>query len=371
MLGLHYETLQFWIMLVYIHQFPVIRLSCNQSLISLNYLPGMTLEGIISQAWCHVSLILGLTGNSFVLYSTTQHRAIKLDKLSVWIIQNLAVSDLANTILILLPVIISLYWHNTWVLGDTFCEIMFVYKYMGCVANMVLINALALNKMLRCLFPLRILNSSRTQRVSVSVLTVVGSMIIPVWSYYGACIERYLVVEFSSSQCMCWSIFSSKSRSWHHSVGYLLSGFLNALPCLTLCVVNTFLVGYALKKTNTTVNKMNIVIVVMVTLSFLLPMLPYFIYYMVHGNTWDSHPSTVRFVTFVMFISSWANPPIYFLTNKSFRLFTVSLMRRNRVQNQSDSKVVINVRKNNMIYSDARVDAKIRNASVLEYNEVQ
>jgi hypothetical protein len=302
-----------------------------------------------------------------VLYSTIHHKAIKLDKLSVWIIQNLAVADLMNTVLILIPVIISLY-ANRWVLGDTFCMVMFIYKYVGSVANVILINALALNKTLRCLFPLRILNSSKAQHVFVSVFTLVSVMILPVWSFYGACVRHFLLVEYSPSQTMCWSVFSPDAESWHHFVGYLLAGILNGLPCLALCVMNTFLVGYALKKSNTTVNKMNIVIVVMVTLSFLLPMLPYFIYYMVSGDSWATHHNTVRFVTFIMFISSWANPPIYFLTNKSFRLFTMKLARRNHVSNQSDSRVVMTVRKNQMVrHSVTRVDVRLGEASVLQY----
>ncbi|KAL5259056.1 hypothetical protein ACHWQZ_G009509 [Mnemiopsis leidyi] len=311
----------------------------------------MNTSDIISQIWCHVSFILGLVGNIFVLFSTTSHRAIKLDKLSVWIIQNLAVSDIGNTVLILVPVITSFYANKTWILGDTFCEIMFLYKYIFTVANVILINALSLNKMMRCLFPLRILNSSRGQRVAVSVFTMVGSLILPVWSYYGVYVGHFLVVEFSPSQSMCWSVFAEDAENWQESVGYVLAGMLNGMPCLVLCVVNSFLVGYALKKSNTSVNKMNIVIVVMVTVSFLLPMLPYYVYYMVAGGTWDSYPGTVRFVTFIMFISLWANPPIYILTNRSFRIFTTRLFRGNAVHNFSDSKTGT-LKRNNMRYSD-------------------
>lgn len=342
---------------------------------------------VTSQVWCHASLLLGVFGNSFVLYSTIYNRlvslllcyshllapisiiidkinllwwrwqfftvfcansppfafprAIKLDKLSVWIIQNLAAWDLANTILLLVPVIGSLYAHSTWPFSHPFCQVMFVYKYMGCVANGILINALALNKLLRCLFPLRIRTISHAHRAAVSTLTVCGTLLLPIWSYYGACVAQFLVVEFSPGQCMCWSVFTGNSQSWQHSVGYFLATLLNGLPCLTLCFMNTFLVAFALKKSNTTVNKLNIVIVVLVTLAFILPMLPYFIYYMIHGNDWDSSIAQVRFVTFVMFISSWANPPIYLLTNRSFKMFTLRLLRRGRVQHLSNSSAQI------------------------------
>ena len=110
---------------------------------------GMGLSvAIISHLWCHVSFLLGLIGNSYVIYSTVRHNAIKLDKLSIWIIQNLAVSDLVNTVLVLIPVIISLYADSLWIFGDTFCELSFAYKYVGFVANVTLINALSFNKMM-------------------------------------------------------------------------------------------------------------------------------------------------------------------------------------------------------------------------------
>ena len=128
-------------------------------------------------------------------------------------------------------------------------------------------------------------------------------------------------------------------KHWQWVALFVLAVLLNALPCLTLAIMNLSLLCYALKKTNRTVNKMNLLIVVLVTLMFLLPMLPYFVYYMVFGNEWDDGAGTVRFVTFIMFISSFANPPIYLLTNENFKKFTVSLVQHNKVHIYSDSVV--------------------------------
>ena len=41
-------------------------------------------------------LVMCWSGNSFTLYATVRHNAIKLDKLSVWIIQNLCVADILH-----------------------------------------------------------------------------------------------------------------------------------------------------------------------------------------------------------------------------------------------------------------------------------
>ena len=74
---------------------------------------------VISLLWSNLSLILGITGNSYVLCATTRHKAINLDKISIWAIQQLSVVDLANCILVLVPITTVLYADETWFLGDT------------------------------------------------------------------------------------------------------------------------------------------------------------------------------------------------------------------------------------------------------------
>ena len=58
-------------------------------------------------AWEQICFILGVSGNVFVLYATIAHKAIKLDKMSIWIIKNLAVADIGNCVLVLLPILLT------------------------------------------------------------------------------------------------------------------------------------------------------------------------------------------------------------------------------------------------------------------------
>ena len=58
--------------------------------------PLSSLERSVIASYYSVILVLCWTGNSFVLFSTVYHRAIKMDKLSIWIIQNLCVADLLH-----------------------------------------------------------------------------------------------------------------------------------------------------------------------------------------------------------------------------------------------------------------------------------
>ena len=64
---------------------------------------------ILPLIWSQVCFAAGLLGNGWLLFATIRHRALKLDKISVWTIQNMAVVDLASCFALLLPVIIVQY----------------------------------------------------------------------------------------------------------------------------------------------------------------------------------------------------------------------------------------------------------------------
>ena len=76
--------------------------------------------------WGQISLILGVCGNSFVLYATIFHNAIKLDKISTWIIKNLAIVDLCSCIFVIVPAIANQYSEGKWMFGSGLC-----YAYWG------------------------------------------------------------------------------------------------------------------------------------------------------------------------------------------------------------------------------------------------
>ena len=204
----------------------------------------MNIGNILSLLWCQISVILGLTGNFYVLFATIRHKAIKLDKMSVWIIQNIAVVDISNCFFVGIPTITTLYAEGRWILGDTFCTVEFVYKYIFCIANMILINFLSLNKLIRCLFPLRNLYVSQFQRYSVSVVTAIVSLVSPMWSSYGALVDGFYVVVFSASQGMCWAEYAEDITKWQVTLELLTTALTTALPCLTLVFMNVLLVFY-------------------------------------------------------------------------------------------------------------------------------
>ena len=86
-----------------------------------------------------------------MMHATIKHDAIKLDKMSVWIIQNLAVADILRGLFNVFPAIIVLTTGYEW---PTVCKILLAIKYCFIDANSFFVNALVVNKLYRCVVPL-------------------------------------------------------------------------------------------------------------------------------------------------------------------------------------------------------------------------
>ena len=272
----------------------------------------------IQQAWYHICFILGLSGNMFVLHGTIAHKAIKLDDMSLWIIKNLAVTDILNCVFFLLPMIITQYAGNIWIFGDTLCKLSAIFRWTFGGANAFLINALSINKLHRCVFPLKSLMPSKRRQVLVTVSTILFCLISP--SFIGArLMHESSEVYFHPSRSNCEQKYPNSTTESHlmviDKIVLLSTGFV--LPNLLMVVTNTVLLGYAAKKTNTRLNKLNVLIVILVTSSFLLSSLPSFI---ILGIGIDGTPRD--FSWSIMFLSVWINPPIYAVVNSQFKAYT-------------------------------------------------
>lgn len=279
----------------------------------------------IQQVWYHICFVLGLSGNLFVLHGSIVHKAIKLDDMSLWIIKNLAVTDILNCVLFVLPMLITQYAGNIWIMGDTLCKLSAIFRWTFGSANAFLINALSINKLHRCVFPLKSLMPSKRRKVLVTVSTILFCLISP--SFIGARLMHVSAdVLFHPSRSNC-------EQTGSHlmvidKIVLLSTGFV--LPNLLLVVTNAVLLGYAAKKTNTRLNKLNVLIVILVTASYLLSSLPSFI---VLGMGVNGTPRD--FAWSIMFLSAWINPPIYVAVNSQFKAYTqdrIIFWKRNKDQ---------------------------------------
>ena len=233
---------------------------------------------ILQQVWCHICFILGLSGNTFVLHGTIAHNAIKLDKMSQWIIKNLAFVDTFNCIFVLLPMLIIQYGGNVWIFGDALCSVSAACRFTFLNANILLINALTINKLCKCIFPLRNLVPSKRKMVFITSMAVSFSLIPAIWIGIGMAMG-FTNGKFQPSRSFCeqtpFDVFTTLVTK---IVDRVLVIFIVAIPSVTLILSNVVLVGYAAKKANTRINKINILIVIFVTAFFLVAFMP--LYYL-------------------------------------------------------------------------------------------
>ena len=281
---------------------------------------------VLQMIWCSVCILLGILGNSFLLHTTICHKALKMDKMSVWITKNVAVADILNCVFVLGPTLITQF-AGVWIFGENLCYLHFSYRFSFFVANIVLLNLMSLNKLLRCLFPLRNLSTSRKQLVLVTTAAVILSAsptlwILYIWSkdylgvyYFGpASTWRYM-----GAFGICFGGLTTDSAIiWGILVSQVV--ILDGVMCLTMAISTTIILVYAVKMTNRPIIKRNIFIVIAICATFILTFFPTCVWYMRQDLGMEFAEVAWSF----SFLSVWVNPVIHYTMNQSFRQFTQS-----------------------------------------------
>ena len=276
-------------------------------------------------AWGQICFVLGMFGNVFVLYATIGHSAIRLDKMSVWIIKNLAATDICNCVLVLLPTLLTQYGKlcKTLIFGETFYEVMGCYLYTFFVANLFLVNVLSLNKLMRCLYPLHNLDPTKRQRITVTIFTVLVSVIPSLWVVYGIA-DGFLhisgwwaVIDYLGAIQISNSYRNDNIGDLRLKINYTIIGIFNALPCISLVIINSGLLIVAVKRANSAINKKNLMTVILVTVVFFVSIMPHFLSLM-----FDIPKLYDELAWSLAFLSTWVNPIIYVAVNPRFREFT-------------------------------------------------
>ena len=264
-----------------------------------------------------------------MLYSTICHKALKMDKMSVWIVQNVSVADICNCVFVLLPTLITQF-SGRWVLGETLCYLFAEIRYLFFIANIFLLTILSLNKLIRCIYPLRNMSPTRKQRYMVTMVSVIFC-VIPVcwWLYLWATDQHWIAVHswYVGAFGICQPLLrpnSSMMRKAMETVNFVFFLILDCLMCTIMTVTNTILLIYAIKMTNRPVVKKNVIMVIAMCVIFIITFLPTPLIDMI--DYWPIHylPIHVEVAYSVGFISVWINPWIHFAINKKFQKFAMN-----------------------------------------------
>ena len=123
--------------------------------------------------WSLGNLLLSLAGNTLVLVSSIKYSAIKLDEVSVALIQHISIADAAYLIFragLGIPGLITRQWH----LGQGMCDVSTFLTYTLAATSVHLICILNINKLLALKYPLKsILRQRRTGHILAACVWIV------------------------------------------------------------------------------------------------------------------------------------------------------------------------------------------------------
>ena len=128
--------------------------------------------------WSLFPLLLGLPGNLLILYSSIKHTAFQFDRVSVLLIQQIALVDICHIVLVVGPTCWSLLtdqghvatFFNSNCVGKVLCFTVGHAQYWLPLTGAALISSLNVSKLLCLIFPLNVPQRSTLWALVLAVL---------------------------------------------------------------------------------------------------------------------------------------------------------------------------------------------------------
>ena len=269
--------------------------------------------------------LLGLAGNTIVIYSSLRYNAIKLDKVSLMFVQNLAVADLLYIFCNILPSTVT-FIAGRYVLGEVYCFVSAQISFIpGSVSNFTLLALTAYRfRMVYC--PLSISLSTRTVKIIICFIWVLGSMVLDVSLGFGS---KSVFVR-TSAKC-----FSTIYQNAAASTIFTCSIFgVVFVPLIALTIMNTVLcvIAYRLSKREATATASPgtkaLTTVCLLSGLFIISWAPYIAYVLWKSKDPDHVPVAMELLAYqAIELNSFGNPILYTFTNKRFGMYVVSVIR--------------------------------------------
>ena len=263
-------------------------------------------------AWSVIAGTMLLIGNFIVLVADLKYHAIKLDKISVALMRNLAVADIGFTVFWIFLGIGTLIKEKC-VYGDPYSVVIEILSFVCGGADMTLICALNISKLLTLMFPLQArLRTSRTGHIIASVIWVFWIV------YHGG---YTLFADNYSAVFVQYVLQCGASFQFNELRNNLLGGIMSLLT-LILTVTTLWLLFYIGKVRG--LQSQIVLTVVTVSTVYFLSYLPIMIATPLDvsiANEWSWWLYYKRFSSYIMYTNYAANPVIYFYTIRSFGEF--------------------------------------------------
>jgi hypothetical protein len=294
----------------------------GETVASSKSLPFTSAQLVPLTIFCLIVVIFGILGNGTVLYSSARYNAIRLDRVSLILVQNLAVADILYTICVILPQLIT-YIAGKWVLGKVYCFIAAQISFLPGSAN-------ALTVLL--------ITTYRVWLVTHPFFSVPKTVvrIVVVFSWFLASAGTVISLAYKSSstfnpgnaKCMS-GVYENIAAS---AILKIALAVIVIIPLFVITIENAVLCMIAVKSSRRqNVSKANYKALVMVcSLSglFIISWVPYIIYTFMKSKN-PEIPQALDLLAFhCIYLNSFGNPILYTLTNKRFGTYVKDLLYR-------------------------------------------
>ena len=288
-------------------------------------------ERYILIGWSVTVLVMNLAGNSIILISTLRYRAIRLDRVSILLIRNIAVSDILLALFAVHPNLVSLIW-NKWPYGTFLCSMFASLGNVCGISGILLVCAMHISKLLSLLYPLH--SIGRTSRsgylisISIWLLSAVSpiiNIIVDSQSFY-----------FDYKIYNCSYFYTNSIYKWLLPIKGLI--FVLVPNLLVICTTITLL--SVVKRATGRINRQGILTAVYVGCVYLIAFLPVALY-----MTFDLENGTVmsfmsptahhffeetvpKFVFNIIYVNGISNIFVYYISITSFKIFIKRVLCR-------------------------------------------
>ena len=264
-----------------------------------------------------------------MLYSSVRYNAIRLDKDSVILVQNLAVADILYIVVAILPSAIT-YIAGKWILGPVYC---FINAQIGFIPG----SANALTVLLITSYRLWLVTHPF---VSVSGINHLKVRIIVIFTWILASAGMVISLAFNSSSTFNPSNGKCMSSVYENAkAGPLLKLAVAAIvmmPQLVITIEYFILCAIAVRKSkgsqgrqnNNKCNQKALVMVCALSGLFILSWVPYVVFTFMKNKNPDISRSLDLMGIHCISINSFVNPILYTLTNKRFGIYVKNLLKR-------------------------------------------
>ena len=280
-------------------------------------------ERYILISWCSFALLGSLIGNSLILLATVRYKAIKLDKVSVELIKNIAVSDLMMGLFAVHPSLVALVY-NAWPYGTLACRVTYyIAGPISYVAAVLQVCALHLNKIYTLVFPLRAVG--RSSKLGFKICAAVW--LLTAFNPITLIIVNSSDVQFQYRSYRCMYGYTAPFWQWLLPVYVII---YNLLPNIIVAVTTVSLM-VIVKRARGRVNKQGIFTALYIGIAYLIangPLSFFVIFFKAISHLITSletrkvyEDKLYTYVSFTVFLNSFVNCFVYYRSVTSFKLF--------------------------------------------------